>query len=69
MATAIFPIAYSIKRSQPIIQARNSPIVSGSIDLVGLPREDLVGRVAIELTATPEDQYFWEDVANSPKEA
>lgn len=32
-------------------------------DLLGLGSEDLVGKPAIELTATPEDQFFWEDVA------
>ena len=32
-------------------------------ELVGLTAEDLVGRAVIELTATPEDQFFWEDVA------
>lgn len=31
--------------------------------LVGLAREDFIGKPAIELTATPEDMYFWEDVA------
>lgn len=34
-----------------------------AVDLVGLTREDLQGRAAMDLTATPEDQYFWEDVA------
>ena len=32
-------------------------------DLLGLAADDLVGKAAIELTATPEDQFFWEDVA------
>lgn len=32
-------------------------------DLLGLAAEDLVGKPAIELTATPEDQFFWEDIA------
>jgi diguanylate cyclase (GGDEF)-like protein/PAS domain S-box-containing protein len=31
--------------------------------LVGMASSDLVGKPAIELTATPEDLYFWEDVA------
>ena len=34
-----------------------------ALDLVGLAREELVGKPAIELTATPEDMFFWEDVA------
>jgi len=34
-----------------------------ALDLVGLERDDLQGRPAVELTATPEDQFFWEDVA------
>lgn len=32
-------------------------------DLLGLERQAMVGKLAIELTATPEDQFFWEDVA------
>lgn len=32
-------------------------------DLLGLEAEDLVGKPAIELTVTPEDQFFWEDIA------
>lgn len=32
-------------------------------DLLGLACSDLVGKAAIELTATPEDQFFWEDIA------
>ena len=31
--------------------------------LVGLQREDMIGRPAVELTASPEDLFFWEDVA------
>lgn len=34
-----------------------------ALDLVGLARDDLQGRAAVELTATPQDHYFWEDVA------
>ena len=36
---------------------------SASCELLGLDSVDLVGRPAIELTATPEDQFFWEDIA------
>ena len=32
-------------------------------ELIGLSREELVGKAVIELAATPEDQFFWEDVA------
>ena len=32
-------------------------------DLLGLVQADLVGKPAIELTVTPEDQFFWEDIA------
>lgn len=32
-------------------------------DLLGLARDDMIGKPAIELTATAEDQFFWEDVA------
>ena len=41
------------------IVAMNQP----ALDLSGLARNDMLGRPAVELTATPEDQYFWEDVA------
>lgn len=34
-----------------------------ALDLSGLARDDMLGRPVVELTATPEDQYFWEDVA------
>lgn len=32
-------------------------------DLLGLAADDLLGKPAIELTVTPEDQFFWEDIA------
>ncbi len=41
------------------IVAMNQP----ALDLSGIERDDMVGRPVVELTATPEDQYFWEDVA------
>jgi diguanylate cyclase (GGDEF)-like protein/PAS domain S-box-containing protein len=31
--------------------------------LVGMDDQDLIGKPVIELTATPEDMFFWEDVA------
>ena len=33
------------------------------VALVGLPSDDLVHKPIIELTSSPEDMYFWEDVA------
>jgi len=45
------------------VSLRIVSVNQAAIDLTGLQREELEGRVAIELTATPEDQYFWEDVA------
>lgn len=33
-------------------------------ELVGMPRERLVGRPVIDLASTPEDVFFWEDVAS-----
>jgi len=32
-------------------------------DLLGMPADDIVGRPVVDLAATPEDMYFWEDVA------
>jgi len=34
-----------------------------AVDLIGVERQDLLDTPVIELTATPEDLYFWEDVA------
>jgi PAS domain S-box-containing protein len=34
-----------------------------ALELCGLAREDMLNRPVVELTATPEDLYFWEDVA------
>lgn len=31
--------------------------------LVGLPRDDFTGKPVVELTSSPEDLFFWEDVA------
>nr|WP_295773188.1 bifunctional diguanylate cyclase/phosphodiesterase [Rhodoferax sp.] len=31
--------------------------------LVGLPRDDFMGKPVVELTGSPEDLFFWEDVA------
>lgn len=45
------------------VSLRIVSVNQAAVDLVGLAREDLQGRTAVELTATPEDQYFWEDVA------
>ena len=45
------------------VSLRIVAVNQAAVDLIGLRRDELVGRVAIELTATPEDQYFWEDVA------
>ncbi len=45
------------------VSLRIVAVNQAAVDLVGLQREDLLDRTAVELTATPEDQYFWEDVA------
>ncbi len=45
------------------VSLRIVAVNQAAVDLVGLRREDLLDRAAVELTATPEDQYFWEDVA------
>ena len=34
-----------------------------ALDLIGMDRSELIGKPAVELTATPEDMFFWEDVA------
>ena len=31
--------------------------------LIGTPADNLLGRAVVELSATPQDQFFWEDVA------
>ena len=32
-------------------------------DLIGMPASGLIGKPVVDLAATPEDMYFWEDVA------
>ncbi len=45
------------------VSLRIVSVNQAAVTLAGVAREDLQGRVAIELTATPEDHCFWEDVA------
>jgi len=45
------------------VDLRILAVNQAACDLLGLARQDMVGKPAIELTATPEDQFFWEDVA------
>jgi PAS domain-containing protein len=42
------------------ITAANRELVA----LVGIELSEFVGKPVIELTAAPEDLYFWEDVAS-----
>ncbi|MDR3371347.1 EAL domain-containing protein [Rhodoferax sp.] len=46
------------------VDLRILAVNQAACDLLGLQRQDMVGKPAIELTATPEDQFFWEDVAS-----
>ncbi len=45
------------------ITLRILAVNGASCQLLGLASDDLVGKPVIELTATPEDQFFWEDIA------
>lgn len=36
---------------------------SAATRLLGMSRDSLIGRPVIDLAASPEDQFFWEDVA------
>lgn len=45
------------------VSLRILAVNSAAGDLLGLASTDMVGKPAIELTATPEDQFFWEDIA------
>jgi diguanylate cyclase (GGDEF)-like protein/PAS domain S-box-containing protein len=45
------------------VSLRIVEVNQAAADLAGLRREEIIGRVAIEFTATPEDHFFWEDVA------
>lgn len=45
------------------VDLRILAVNQAACDLLGLQRQDIVGKPVIELTATPEDQFFWEDVA------
>jgi len=45
------------------VDLRILAVNQAACDLIGLGRDELVGKPVIELAATPEDQFFWEDVA------
>ncbi|MEO8859000.1 MAG: EAL domain-containing protein [Burkholderiaceae bacterium] len=45
------------------VQLRIVAVNQAAVDLLGVPRAELIGTPAIEWTATPEDLFFWEDVA------
>lgn len=45
------------------VDLRILAVNQSACDLLGLERQAMVGKPAKELTATPEDQFFWEDVA------
>jgi diguanylate cyclase (GGDEF)-like protein/PAS domain S-box-containing protein len=42
---------------------RITAVNHGLVELVGIECADFVGKPVVELTAAPEDLYFWEDVA------
>lgn len=63
---ARFALLEGLLEAVCVVDARTLCIVAvnqNACDLVGLLSEELVGRPVLELTATPEDMYFWEDVA------
>ncbi|GAB4401609.1 MAG: hypothetical protein OHK0048_18530 [Rhodoferax sp.] len=45
-------------------QLRILAVNQAACDLLGLQSDALVGKPVVELAATPEDQFFWEDVAD-----
>jgi len=45
------------------IELRILAVNRNAAELLGTPAASLVGRPVVELAATPEDLYFWEDVA------
>jgi len=45
------------------VDLRILAVNQAACELLGLERQAMVGKPVIELTATPEDQFFWEDVA------
>ena len=45
------------------VSLRITAVNSAAADLLGLEPKDLINKPVIELTASPEDQFFWEDVA------
>ena len=59
LLNAMLDAAWVVEPAQLRILAVNQL----AADLVGMASEDLQGKPTIELTATPEDMYFWEDVA------
>lgn len=64
--TARFALLDGLLEAVCVVDARTLKIMAvnrNACELVGLPQSELVGRPVLELTATPEDMYFWEDVA------
>ena len=45
------------------VSLRILAVNQAACDLMGLGKDALVGKPVIELVSTPEDQFFWEDVA------
>jgi len=45
------------------VSLRITAVNSAAADLLGLEPRDLINKPVIELTASPEDQFFWEDIA------
>ena len=42
---------------------------TAAAEMLGMQPQDLIGKPVVELTATPEDMFFWEDVANGQAES
>jgi len=45
------------------VHLRILDVNQAACELLGLSRTDMLGKPVVELTATPEDLFFWEDVA------
>lgn len=51
------------------VSLRILSVNTAAAEMLGTDAQSLIGKPVVELTATPEDMFFWEDVANGQAES